>query len=180
MEKKKLNTILIIIGSVLLVVGVICLTVGIVRAVKPKNVIEFNVSAGSENPSYFDVPPIQGGDEIVEDKGGAGKTTEGADVALDDGNVEDGVQNPDNGEVIEMNIQGGNASYVEHQLICLADSKEQAEEVAASCNGRLMEYSYGVATIEIDITVKEFCDKGIYVPKKGQPEVSPNYIQHLD
>lgn len=180
MEKKKLNTILIIIGSVLLVVGVVCLTFGIIRTSKPVKIAEFEVSGSTENPSYFDVPPVQGGEEIVGEKEKESEATVEPGVSENDGDVETGVQDNNDGKAIEMNNQDGNLPYVEHQLICLADSKEQAEEVAAACNGRLVEYGYGVATIEIDITVKEFFDNGVYVPKKGQPEVSPNYIQQLD
>lgn len=73
-------------------------------------------------------------------------------------------------------------NYAFDEVICLADSKEEAERTAYAYSGELMEYAYGVATISLKdspLSVKEAyeyaLDKDLELPY-----VEPNYITEID
>ena len=67
--------------------------------------------------------------------------------------------------------------YVEGaELLCLADSKEQAEEIAKLYGIELVEYSYGVATFHTTEDPHEVIERGL---DKGYPELSINGYSQL-
>lgn len=71
--------------------------------------------------------------------------------------------------------------YIRNEVICLADSREQAEMIASAYSGVLTDFSYGIATITLNpdiITVEEAVRLGAD-PDSGYPPVEPNYISQI-
>ena len=77
-------------------------------------------------------------------------------------------------------IQPVDASlYVEHRLICEADSEEKAKKIAERVDGTLVKYAYGIGVIEIEDTVAEALarvDKMVF----NKPAVYPDFKMHAD
>lgn len=63
-----------------------------------------------------------------------------------------------------------------NELIALADTREEAEEIAKLYGIELSTYSYGVATYTTDKNVTELMQLG---EEKGYPELSLNHKQEL-
>ncbi len=77
----------------------------------------------------------------------------------------------DNGKELEAGVD-----YVDgKELMCLADSREQAEAIAKQYNIELVEYSYGVATFHTDDNPNDVIALG---KKLGYPELSLNGTVH--
>lgn len=49
--------------------------------------------------------------------------------------------------------------YAEHEVICDAESREEAESIASQISGLLLSWDYGVATIQIEDSVDELLDR---------------------
>ncbi|MBR1671180.1 MAG: S8 family serine peptidase [Butyrivibrio sp.] len=74
------------------------------------------------------------------------------------------------------------SDYVAGEVICLADSREEAERVAYAYSGELLEYSYGVATIslkESPLSVREAFEYSLD-ENLELPFVEPNYITEIE
>ena len=72
--------------------------------------------------------------------------------------------------------QAANGDYVDgKELMCLADSEEQAQAIAKQYNIELVEYSYGVATFHTDDNPNDVIALG---KKLGYPELSLNGTVH--
>lgn len=72
------------------------------------------------------------------------------------------------------------SSYVEGEVIALAESEDEAEEIASLYGGYLKYYSYGVATIELtDKTTKEAVMEAAD-QSNDLPVVWPNYIEEIE
>ena len=72
--------------------------------------------------------------------------------------------------------------YAKDRVICLADSKEEAEQVAQAYGGTLSGFSYGVAVISLadaDITVKEAVELAEDTDN-NLPAVEPDYYTTTD
>ncbi|MBR1670362.1 MAG: S8 family serine peptidase [Butyrivibrio sp.] len=72
--------------------------------------------------------------------------------------------------------------YVSDEVICLADSREEAEKVAYAYSGKLIEYSYGVATISLKDSALSVEDAFEYALDENLelPMVEPNYINEVE
>ncbi|WP_051545386.1 S8 family serine peptidase [Butyrivibrio sp. MC2021] len=71
--------------------------------------------------------------------------------------------------------------YVSDQVICLADSQEHAEEIAAAYSGELESFEYGVAVIDLadsEVSI-ETAYSLAFDTDLNLPAVEPNYIYHL-
>ena len=67
--------------------------------------------------------------------------------------------------------------YVEgEELLCLADSREQAQEIADQYGIELVNFSYGVATFHTTEDPQKIIDMG---KEKGYPELSLNGYSHI-
>ena len=77
----------------------------------------------------------------------------------------------------DMSIE--DKGYVAGELICLADTREEAEETASLYGIELKEFEYGVAVfmVDKDANLQEIIEKG---KAAGYPELSVNYIYTLD
>ena len=62
------------------------------------------------------------------------------------------------------------------ELMCLADSREEAEAIAAQYGIELVEYRYGVAAFHTDRPPREVIAEGI---ANGWPELSENHVISL-
>ena len=69
-----------------------------------------------------------------------------------------------------------NSSIEGKELMCLADSLEQAEEIAAQYSIELVEYRFGVAAFHTDRLPSEVIAEGI---KNGWPELSENHVVQM-
>ena len=68
------------------------------------------------------------------------------------------------------------SDYVEgKELMCLIDTKEEAEAVAKQYGIQLVDFSYGVATFHTDENPNDVIAMGI---KLGYPELSLNRVMH--
>ncbi len=72
--------------------------------------------------------------------------------------------------------------YVKNEVIALADSREEAEAIAAAYSGELVEYAYGIATISLadsKLSVKEAFEYALD-DELELPLVEPNYITYFE
>lgn len=69
--------------------------------------------------------------------------------------------------------------YVPGELVCLANSEEEAQEIADMYGIELKYYSYGVATLWAgeNADLNAIISEGI---KKGYPELSLNHVYSID
>ena len=68
------------------------------------------------------------------------------------------------------------SDYVEgKELMCLIDTKEEAEAIARQYGIQLVEFSYGVATFHTDENPNDVIAMGL---KLGYPELSLNRVMH--
>lgn len=70
----------------------------------------------------------------------------------------------------------GNEESLTTELVALADTQEEAEEIAELYGIELNSYSYGVATYTTDKSPQELIELGT---EKGYPALTPNYKQEL-
>lgn len=66
-----------------------------------------------------------------------------------------------------------NKSYIENQVIAVADSKREAKKIAEAIGGTLLSYDNQVAVIQIGVTVEEMMQ--MLEEDPSLPKVSPNY-----
>lgn len=64
-------------------------------------------------------------------------------------------------------------SYIEHQVLALADSKREAKQIAKAVGGELLSYDNQVAVIQIGMTVEEMMQ--MLEEDPTLPKVYPNY-----
>lgn len=72
--------------------------------------------------------------------------------------------------------------YERDEVICLADSLEEAEYAAKAYGGELTDYRYGVATISLsssDLSVAEAFEQALD-PDKDMPVIEPNYLVSIE
>ncbi|MCR5669993.1 MAG: S8 family serine peptidase [Butyrivibrio sp.] len=72
--------------------------------------------------------------------------------------------------------------YVKDEVICIAEDRDHAETIAKAYGGKLKDFSYSVATIDLsesELTVKEAFKIGLD-EENNLPLVSPNYMTKLD
>lgn len=79
----------------------------------------------------------------------------------------------ENGSPIDS-LDDGEAITTE--LTALADTREEAEEIAGLYGIELSSYAYGVATYTTDKNIQELIDLGI---ENNYPELTPNYELEL-
>lgn len=70
----------------------------------------------------------------------------------------------------------GTGESADTEVIALADTLEEAEEIAGLYGIELSSYSYGVATYTTDKSLKELMELGL---ENDYPELTPNYEQEL-
>ena len=85
-------------------------------------------------------------------------------------------------DITEVENLSEEKNYAENEVVCLADSIEQAESIAEAYGGELKSFSYGVAVIDLansELTVEEACTN---VPAEVQDSVfvEPNYLFSID
>lgn len=81
-------------------------------------------------------------------------------------------------EHFEESVEG--VDYVEDEVYYLADSREEAEEIADAVHGEIISYAYGVAIVKLqEYSVSEVVYAGIS-KKTNLPAISPNYILSWD
>ncbi len=86
----------------------------------------------------------------------------------------------DNKEAMELAPAAaiGNSSFDPvkgAELYCLADSQDQAKEIADMYEIELVDFAYGVATFHTDEPVSSVLDRG---EAKGYPKLSVNTASH--
>lgn len=71
--------------------------------------------------------------------------------------------------------------YLPDQVICVTDSQEHAEEIAAAYSGELESFEYGVAVIDLSNSEVDIATAYALAFDKdlNLPAVEPNYIYHL-
>lgn len=79
-------------------------------------------------------------------------------------------ENPLVGET-EMTMEG--RSYVENQVVAVAESKREAKKIAKAIGGELLSYDNQMAIIQIGVTVEEMMQ--MLEDDPSLPKVYPNY-----
>lgn len=69
--------------------------------------------------------------------------------------------------------------YVEKEAVFMADSRQEAEDVAEQYGGELIDFEYGVATLQLDKNIDEVISDAV---KNDSIEtaIEPNYIAEID
>ncbi len=72
-------------------------------------------------------------------------------------------------------------NYVENEVICMADSREHAQQIAEAYSAELKDYSYGVAVIDLSDSPLDVASAFAYALDSGLdlPAVEPNYTMQL-
>ena len=81
----------------------------------------------------------------------------------------------------DADIVSGTGSYTDEvtegeELLCLAESREEAQKIADQYGIELVEFSYGVATFHTLEDPQKVIDMGL---SKGYPELSINGTSHI-
>ena len=73
--------------------------------------------------------------------------------------------------------------YTEKEAVFLADSRQEAEDVAEQYGGTLIDYDYGVATLQFDKAIEEVITEAAKDDTKIasiETAIEPNYIAEID
>ena len=85
------------------------------------------------------------------------------------------VQEPETGD---SDMNETTPSYVEHQVLAIADSKREAKQIAKAVGGELLSFDNQVAVIQIGMTVEEMMQ--LLEEDPTLPKVYPNYQNYTN
>lgn len=78
----------------------------------------------------------------------------------------------------EQEVIEAEQSYVENQVLAIADSKHEAKKIANEIGGELISYDNQVAVIQIGVTVEEMMQR--LEEDSSLPKVYPNYQNYTN
>ena len=118
-------------------------------------------------------------DEIIEESTEIDTVLEDTEENYDNYTVQDVLQQ----ELEDLAELTAGEDYTEKEAVFLADSRQEAEDVAEQYGGTLVDYEYGVATLQFDKEIEEVITEVAKDDKKSdslETAIEPNYIAEID